>query len=60
VFFGSGSGRNFGEVRFGDAKGSVYGLAVGDLNGDGWPDIVAGRSDARNALYISSQRNRRP
>ncbi|MFM7749366.1 MAG: FG-GAP repeat protein [Opitutaceae bacterium] len=31
----------------------MYGLAVGDLNGDGWPDIVAARSDAPNAIWFS-------
>ena len=33
-------------TRFGDGQGAVYGLAIGDVNGDGVPDIVAGRSNA--------------
>ena len=34
----------------------MYGLAVGDVNGDGVPDIVAGRSDAPNTLYLGVRR----
>ena len=30
----------------------MYGLAIGDVNGDGIRDIVAGRSDAPNTLYL--------
>jgi hypothetical protein len=28
-------------------------LALGDLDGDGWPDIVAARSEAPNAIWFS-------
>jgi FG-GAP repeat protein len=32
---------------------AVYGLALGDLNGDGYPDTVAACSDAPNAVYFN-------
>jgi hypothetical protein len=32
----------------------VYGLALGDVNGDGSPDIVVARSDAPSMLYLNS------
>jgi len=51
VFFNDGSGRNFEEARWNDGLGAVYGLAIGDLDGDGWPDIAAARSGAPNAVW---------
>ena len=55
IFFQSGIGENmaFEETHWGDGKGAVYGLAIGDLNGDGWPDIAAARSDAPNAVWFN-------
>jgi hypothetical protein len=38
-----------------DGKGVVYGLAFADFDGDGWPDIVAARSDAPNAIWFSTK-----
>lgn len=55
VFFNTGRGGNFREVRWNDGKGTVYGLAFADFNRDGWPDIVAARSDARNAIWFSTE-----
>ena len=43
----------FEEDSWGDGQGTVYGLALGDLDGDGWPDIVAARSEAPNAIWFS-------
>ena len=53
VFLGDGTGLEFEAVPFGDGLGAVYGLAVGDLDGDGKPDLAAGRSDAPNVIYLN-------
>ena len=55
VFFNMGGGKlpRFEEIPWNDGKGAVYGLAIGDLDGDGWPDIVAARSDAPNAIWFN-------
>lgn len=55
VFFGDGSGAVFTRVPFGDGEGAVYGIATGDINGDGFPDIATARSGAPNMLYLSGK-----
>lgn len=60
VLFNIGGARlpRFADVPWGDGKGSVYGVAVGDLDGDGWPDITAARSEAPNAVWFSTPTRR--
>jgi len=55
VFFNLGDGRmpKFSDRPWGDGKGSVYGVAIGDLDGDGWPDIAAARSEAPNGVWFN-------
>lgn len=48
----------FADTPWGDGKGAVYGVAIGDLDGDGWPDIAAARSDAPNAVWFSTPARR--
>ena len=55
VFFNDGSGKQFTEVRFGDARGDAYGFALGDLNSDGYPDIALARSGAPNVMYANQK-----
>lgn len=50
-----GSGRRFHVVRFGDNKGTVYGFALADLDGDGQIDIAAARSEAPNVVYFGKR-----
>jgi thiol-disulfide isomerase/thioredoxin len=52
-YFNLGRGR-FREIAWNDGKGVVYGMAFADMNGDGWPDIVAARSDAPNGIWFST------
>jgi hypothetical protein len=60
VLLNRGGGRmpRFTDIPWGDGKGSVYGLAVGDLDGDGWPDIAAARSEAPNGVWFSGPARR--
>lgn len=50
---GKGAQLRFVSTPWNDGLGSVYAIAIGDLDGDGWPDIAAARSDAVNALWFS-------
>jgi len=54
VYYNTGQGHSFHEVPWNDGNGVVYGITFGDLNGDGWPDIVAARSDAPNGIWFST------
>jgi hypothetical protein len=55
IFFNQSNAAKFRfeEGAWGDGQGAVYGLALGDLDGDGWPDIAAARSEAPNAIWFS-------
>jgi len=55
VFFNTGGSRTptFADTPWGDGQGAVYGVALRDLDGDGWPDIAAARSEAPNAVWFS-------
>ena len=47
IYWNDGTGREFYRTSFGDNEEShAHGLAAGDLDGDGYPDIVAARSGA--------------
>ena len=52
ILINDGSAEEFTLTRFGDGQGAVYGVAIGDVNGDGAADIVAARSGAPNTLYL--------
>jgi hypothetical protein len=49
----------FVETSWNDGKGAVYGVAIADLDGDGWPDIVGARSDAPNAIWFNGPLTKR-
>jgi hypothetical protein len=55
IFFNDGSGRKYERRSFGDNKGTIYGLAAADLDGDGYLDIAAARSDAPSLVFFSRQ-----
>ena len=48
VYFNDGSGRRYSVVRFGGATDVTYGVAVGDVNGDGYADIIVGADSYDN------------
>lgn len=49
-----GTQLHFTSMAWNDGKGAAYGVAIGDLDGDGWPDIAAARSDAPNGVWFST------
>ncbi|MCX6590965.1 MAG: VCBS repeat-containing protein [Acidobacteria bacterium] len=55
VYLNSEQGRSFREVPWNDGKGTVYGVAFGDFDGDGWPDIVSARSGAPNGIWFNAK-----
>jgi len=58
--------RNLGGLRFENVTSSVglpekltgFGVAAGDVNGDGWPDLVAGGRHHGNRLFINDGRGK--
>jgi FG-GAP-like repeat len=61
IFFNAGkeTPMRFESARWNDGKGTVYGVAIGDLDGDSWPDLAVARSEAPNAVWFS-RAGRRP
>ena len=61
LLFNTAGGKRlpFTTARQNDGQGAVYAVAVGDLDGDGWPDIAAARSDAPNGVWFSDSEPRR-
>ena len=51
TFFSDQAGDAFSETRFGDATAATYGLDVGDLDGDGFDDIVTANSGSLNRIF---------
>ena len=50
---GTQTGEPLEEFRFGCEDCSTYGVAVGDLNGDGFPEIITANSGAPNVIFAS-------
>ncbi|HEX6880653.1 MAG TPA: CRTAC1 family protein [Terriglobales bacterium] len=57
--------RNLGDGKFEDATGKAglydpssksLGIAIADVNGDGWPDLIIANDTQPNKLYINTQR----
>ncbi len=55
IFFNTSRGAqiSFASIRWNDGKGTVYGVAIGDLDGDTWPDLAVARSEAPNAIWFN-------
>jgi hypothetical protein len=55
VYFNDGKARAFQQIPWNDGKGVVYDMAFSDVDGNGWPDIIAARSDAPNAIWFGNK-----
>jgi len=54
VYLNDGAGRLSLLTEIGLAEHNTYALGIGDINGDGRPDIVAGNSDGPNIVYFQT------
>ena len=55
IFFNEKDGSSYQRVEFGGVAGAAtYGLAAGDVDGDGFPDIAVARTGAPSGIFISS------
>ena len=56
VFFNGGDGATFQRIEFGEARSEIftYGLAIGDIDKDGYPDIAVARTGAASGIFFSS------
>jgi hypothetical protein len=56
VFLNDGAGQLSLLAEIGLAEHKTYALGVGDINGDGLPDIIAGNSEGANIVYFQTVR----
>ena len=54
VLLNAGKGRRFVEVPWNDGKGDVYQIVVGDVDGDGWLDLIAARTGAPSGVWFNT------
>ena len=53
VFWNAGDGRDFTATHFGGATDITYWVVVGDVNGDGYPDIGVANSEGPNGIHLN-------
>ncbi|MCY3611874.1 MAG: VCBS repeat-containing protein [Gemmatimonadetes bacterium] len=57
---GAGEGHGFVELRFGCGDCATYSVEAGDLNVDGYPEIVTANSGAPNGIFANVSAGRDP
>ncbi len=53
MFYNDGTGTQFRKEVFDQQANATYGLSVGDLSGNGAPDIAIANSDASNPIFLA-------
>ena len=59
AYFGQTGGAFSPAVQIAAATPAPYALAVRDLNGDQWPDIIVGHVEAPSTIYVNDRSGRR-
>jgi len=56
VLVNGGDGTSFQRIEFGEAGSEIatYGLAIGDIDKDGYPDIAVARTGAASGIFFST------
>ncbi|MEO2158454.1 MAG: VCBS repeat-containing protein, partial [bacterium] len=54
VYLNSDEGTRWTEVKLGGFTATTYGLDIGDLNLDGYPDLGFGNSDSFNRIFYNT------
>ena len=57
IYFNNGNGTFANPTQFSTINDQTYAIKIGDLNNDGWLDIVTGNNGALNQVYMNNHRS---
>ena len=59
IYFNKLKGTKYRSLSFGEEANRTYCVELGDLNGDKYPDIITGNSEAHNFVYINQGKTKK-